>query len=78
MSLSWVWWISMLRGWVRWRQGGGQEESEPCPQVTHVDRTQEPRAHLLQQYFLQKAGLGEALSTVPVGTLWRAWVWGTQ
>lgn len=34
MSLSWVWWISMSRGWVRWRQGEGQEESEPCPQVT--------------------------------------------
>lgn len=31
MSFSWVCWISVPRGWVRWRWEEGQEESEVIP-----------------------------------------------
>lgn len=54
MSLSWVWQISLSRGWVM-EKGRGQEESEAYPVAC---RTWEPWVHLLQQNFLQRERAG--------------------
>lgn len=61
MSFSWVCWISVSRGWVRWRWEEGQEESEVNPSLRSLAvacSLWEPQVYLSQQYLLQRAGAG--------------------
>lgn len=77
MSLSWVWQISLSRGWVM-EKGRGQEESEAYPRGTgcSMSDTGTLGASLAAELSSEGKGWGEALSTFPVETLWIARLWG--